>query len=466
MHSRSVHWFRHDLRLRDNAALAAAAEADELIALFVLDDALLEGSRSGAPRVRFLLASLEQLAKDLEARGSRLVVRRGDPASEIARLLDETKADRLCFGRSYAPAALRRDERVRAVATKRGVRVVETRDHVVFESRDVLSQQDRPFAVFTPYRRAWLRAFEAEPQIPLRAPKLPPTPAGVDSLPLPPSPASPIELPVAGEAAAARRLSRFLERSVADYARSRDFPAEDATSRLSPHLRFGTISARTCVHLAREIAAIDPKAAKGANKWIDELLWREFYCAILKENPHVTRSSHRSEYDAIEWNDDEEGFRAWCEGRTGYPIVDAGMRQLATTGWMHNRVRMIAASFLTKDLLVDWRRGEEFFYRSLIDGDPASNNGGWQWAASTGTDAQPYFRIFNPVSQGERFDPAGRYVRRFVPELEDVGDRFVQRPWEAPSPPRDYPAPIVSHHERRVQALRRYEAARERGGRS
>jgi deoxyribodipyrimidine photo-lyase len=467
---RAIHWFRHDLRLRDNAALTAAAEqSDELVPVFILDDSLLHGGRSGEPRTRFLLDSVARLAGALEARGSRLVLRRGEPGAELEKLLHETHAEILSFGRAYAPAALRRDARVRAAAARAGARVIECKDHVVFESREVLSTQDRPFAVYTPYRRAWERAYEQDPQTPLRAPKLPPAPAGIVSVALPeagPAHEGAAEIPTAGEAAAERRLARFLDGRVGDYERLRDVPAEDATSRLSAHLRFGTISARTCIHAAREVAAVDRAAAAGARKWIDELVWREFYWAILTEHPRVTRESYRREFDCVRWNDDPEGFAAWCEGRTGYPIVDAGMRQLARTGWMHNRVRMIVASFLTKDLLIDWRRGEEHFYRLLVDGDPASNNGGWQWAASTGTDAQPYFRIFNPVSQGERFDPGGRYVRRFAPELAGVPDRFVHRPWEAASPPADYPAPIVSHAERRILALQRYEAARSQGAAS
>jgi deoxyribodipyrimidine photo-lyase len=461
---RAVHWFRHDLRLRDNAALcAAAADASELLPVFVLDDRLLHGDRSGEPRTRFLLDCVARLAADLASRGSRLVLRHGDPVAEIEKILQETHADLLSFGRAYAPAAMRRDARVRALAARAGVRVIETRDHVVFESRDVLSTQDRPFAVYTPYRRAWERAFEADPQAPLRVPRLPPAPRGIASAALSSPAPGTAEIPTGGEAAAERRLARFLDTAVARYAERRDFPAEDATSRLSPHLRFGTVSARTCVHLAREVAAVDGAAAAGARKWVDELVWRDFYWAILAEHPRVATQSYRREFDQVRWNDDEPGFEAWCAGRTGYPIVDAGMRQLAQTGWMHNRVRMICASFLTKDLLVDWRRGEAHFYRLLVDGDPASNNGGWQWAASTGTDAQPYFRIFNPVAQGERFDPEGRFVRRFVPELTRVPDRFVHRPWEAPSPPADYPAPVVSHAERRVVALARYEAARSQG---
>jgi deoxyribodipyrimidine photo-lyase len=269
-------------------------------------------------------------------------------------------------------------------------------------------------------------------------------------------------LPPAGERAARRRLARFCERAIGDYAEARDVPSVDGTSRLSHHLRFGTLSPRACVRAAEEAARENAKLRVGALKWLDELIWREFYAAVLEENPHVLKRAFRSEYDAVRWNDDAPGFAAWCAGRTGYPIVDAGMRQLAETGWMHNRARMIAASFLVKDLLIDWRRGERWFLEKLVDGDPASNNGGWQWCASTGTDAQPYFRIFSPISQGERFDPRGAYVRRWIPELRDLPDKLVHRPWEAPALAPEYPGPVVDHAQRRILAVKRFAEARER----
>ncbi|HSJ98536.1 MAG TPA: deoxyribodipyrimidine photo-lyase, partial [Myxococcota bacterium] len=268
-----------------------------------------------------------------------------------------------------------------------------------------------------------------------------------------------IALPAPGEAAALRRLDAFLAGPVARYAETRDRPDLDGTSRLSPHLHLGAISPRQCFERALAAEREAPHARPGIRRWLDELIWREFYGAILAAHPHVVQHAFRRELDALRWEEDEEGFRAWCEGRTGFPFVDAGMRQLARTGWMHNRARMIVASFLTKDLLLDWRRGERFFQQRLVDGDLASNNGGWQWVASTGTDAQPWFRVFNPVAQGERFDPHGDYVRRFVPELRTVANRYLQRPWEAPTPPRDYPRPILDHAERRARALRRFEAA-------
>jgi deoxyribodipyrimidine photo-lyase len=269
------------------------------------------------------------------------------------------------------------------------------------------------------------------------------------------------EVPTGGEAAASRRLGRFLETAAGRYHEDRDRPDIDGTSRLSPYLRFGVISVRHCFERAEEAARAEPALRQGAAKWLDELIWREFYSAILEQHPRVLNQNYQRNYDGLVWNDDSKGFEAWCEGRTGYPIVDAGMRQLRATGWMHNRVRMIVASFLTKDLLIDWREGERFFFEHLVDGDPASNNGGWQWAASTGTDAQPYFRIFNPVAQGRRWDPEGRYVRRWVPELRQVPNPHVHAPWEADRPPTAYPPPLVDHAERRELALERFRSARE-----
>jgi deoxyribodipyrimidine photo-lyase len=246
---------------------------------------------------------------------------------------------------------------------------------------------------------------------------------------------------------------------VGRYHQDRDRPELDGTSRLSPYLRFGAVSVRQCFSRALEARADNPGLAEGIDKWLDELIWREFYATILEEHPRVLRENYRREYDRMVWNDDRDAFAAWCEGQTGFPIVDAGMRQLRARGWMHNRVRMIVASFLTKDLLIDWREGERYFFRHLVDGDPASNNGGWQWAASTGTDAQPYFRIFNPTAQGQRWDPQGHYVRRWLPELRDVAPEHIHSPHEGGSPA-SYPRPIVDHRKRRELALERFRRAR------
>jgi deoxyribodipyrimidine photo-lyase len=464
--TRVLHWFRNDLRLRDNSALAAGAgEAGSLIAAFVFDPRILRSPRVGAPRVRFLLDCLERLSRDLEVRGVALLVRRGVPEREIPRLLRETQAQVLAFNRDTTPFARRRDAAVRAAAARLGVRTLECKDRVVFEAAEVRTRAGGPFSVFTPYARAWRQQLERDPQPPRRAPRLPASGGRLRGDPLPTAAAlgfggDATRLPAGGEAAARRRLRAFLAGPIARYAQDRDRPAVDGTSRLSPYLRFGAISPRECLAQAREAVACEPRLAGGAEKWIDELVWREFYAAVLEENPRVLRGAWRRELARIRWNRDPAAFAAWCEGRTGYPMVDAGMRQLRETGWMHNRARMIAASFLVKDLLLDWRLGERWFLQRLVDGDPASNNGGWQWSASTGSDAAPYFRIFHPVAQGERFDPDGAYVRRWIPELARLPGASAHRPWQAAAPPRGYPAPIVDHAERREQALERYRAAR------
>jgi deoxyribodipyrimidine photo-lyase len=462
---RALHWFRNDLRLHDNTALAAAARAGELIPVFVFDDALLAGPHRAPPRLRFLLECLRALAADLARHGAPLVVRRGDPARELRRLVAESKAELVTFNRDYSPYARRRDAAVRAAIGAAGARAEEYTDRVVFEPGEIRKRDGAPFAVYTPFRNAWLARWRAAPPADPAPLRLPRAVAGVEPGALPDAAAldagaDRTAIPPGGEAAAARRLTAFLEQAVRDYGRDRDRPGIDGTSRLSPYLRFGAISPRQCVRAGLTLARRQRAAAAGVGKWIDELIWREFYLALLAEHPRVLGGAFRRELAAVRWNDDDAGLRAWREGRTGYPFVDAAMRQLAQTGWMHNRARMVVASFLSKDLLIDWRHGERIFMAQLVDGDPASNNGGWQWAASTGSDPQPYFRIFNPVLQGQKFDPDGAYVRRFVPELAHLPDRYVHRPWDAPAPPAGYPAPIVDHAERRVLAVARYEAAR------
>jgi deoxyribodipyrimidine photo-lyase len=464
----AIHWFRNDLRLADNTALAAAARSDRLAPLFVFDALLLAGGKQGARRVRFLHACLEKLAARLAQRGSRLWVRSGDPRAVVPALARELGADLVCWNRDVTPYARRRDAAVRAALERGGVRVLECHDRTAFPADAVRTKDGRPYTVYTPFRNAWWKRHAQQPPETVALPRLPapPRPRGAGALPSLASLGVASELgvlPAPGEDAALRRLRGFLERDAAHYAQRRDYPALAATSRLSPHLRFGTLSARRCFREAREASAENPRAARGIAKWLDELVWREFYASILEAFPHVLRGAFRAAFDRLRWENDDTGFAAWCEGRTGYPFVDAGMRQLRETGWMHNRARMVVASFLAKDLLVDWRRGERFFMEQLVDGDPANNDGGWQWAASTGTDAQPWFRIFNPTSQGERFDPNGDYVRRWVPELAALKGPAAHRPWDAARKPRGYPAPIVDHAERRALALERYrEAAQKR----
>jgi deoxyribodipyrimidine photo-lyase len=463
--TRGLHWFRNDLRLRDNSALnALAGRVEAWLPVFVLDERLLEGSGAGAARTRFLLDCLERLAVDLEERGVPMLVRAGQPEELLPKLLRETGASLLSFNEDATPFARRRDAAVRRAVERDGGEVLCELDHVVFRSSEVRTAIGNAYAVYSPYRRAWWRRYREEPRPPARQARLPPPIPGFDADAVPPpgevgSSGGASQLPTGGERAALRRLDGFLGSAAGRYHEDRDRPDLDGTSRLSPYLRFGVVSARECFDRGLQAGSADRALQRGVGKWLDELVWREFYSAILEEHPRVLGESYRREYDALAWNDDPQGFEAWCEGRTGYPIVDAGMRQLRETGWMHNRVRMIVASFLTKDLLIDWRAGERFFFEQLVDGDPASNNGGWQWSASTGTDAQPYFRIFNPVSQGRRFDPQGDYVRRWIPELERVPDRHVQAPWESEAR-LDYPPPIVDHAERRAEALARFRAVR------
>jgi deoxyribodipyrimidine photo-lyase len=394
-----------------------------------------------------------------------LLVRQGRAEDVLPKLLHETGARLLSFNEDVTPFARLRDAAVRQAVERSGVEVVARLDHVVFRSSEVRSASGGPYSVYSPYRNKWWRRWSGEPRLPVRLGRLPPPIPGfsADRVPDPRELGLQVvgcDVPTGGEAAAMRRLARFLETAAGGYHEDRDRPDRDGTSRISPYLRFGAISVRECFERAEEAAHAEPALGQGVAKWLDELVWREFYSAILEEHPRVLRESYRREYDALVWNDDPKGFEAWCEGRTGYPIVDAGMRQLRATGWMHNRVRMIVASFLTKDLLIDWREGERFFFERLVDGDPASNNGGWQWAASTGTDAQPYFRIFNPVAQGRRWDPEGHYVRHWVPELRELPAPQIHAPWEAVLPD-GYPPRIVDHAERRELALERFTSARE-----
>ncbi len=471
-----LHIFRRDLRLSDNAAFDAAVRAadGDVLPVFVFDDALLRGDGVAPARVQFMLDCLQALDEALRARGSRLIMRRGDPTTEILRLAQESGAAAVHFNKDYTPAARARDARLARALHGAGVRVEAFKDQVVFEEREILTGAGTPYTVFTPYKRAWLARPRPQPLsdsgIPLRTPT-------VSGLTLPTLAelgiaASNQRIPRGGEHVAQQMLQEWIDsRRIHAYADKRDFPAVDGTSRLSPHLRFGTISPRQCVATAERAAAQFNNQA-GFETWISEIIWREFYQQVLANFPHAARGAFKKQYDAMRWGSGDDAldrarFDAWCTGRTGFPIVDAAMRQLAETGWMHNRARMIVSSFLTKDLLLDWRRGERWFMQQLVDGDPASNNGGWQWSASTGTDAQPYFRVFNPRLQGERFDPEGDYIHAWVPELRGVRGKHTHAPHEmTPMEQRmagcvigeDYPAPIVDHAAQKDEIVRRFKA--------
>jgi len=461
-------WFRRDLRDHDHAALARALdEGGPVYAAFVFDREILDALRSPADRrVEFIHGSVAALDARLRARGGGLIVAHERARDAIPRLARELRVAAVHANRDYEPSARDRDAAVEASLAEAGIAFRSHKDQVIFERDEIVTRAGTPFSVFTPYRNAWLAKLAPAHVTPHDA---------NDSAPLAPPPAAldtglpsldalgfrATGLPALGVRSGmdgARALFADFSRRIDGYHLARDFPARKGPSYLSVHLRFGTIAIRELVALAHARSLLPDGA--GAATWLSELVWREFYASILASFPHVLRGAFRREYDRVRWDDDPRGFRAWCEGRTGYPLVDAGMRQLRETGWMHNRARMVVASFLTKDLLVDWRRGERFFLQRLVDGDPASNDGGWQWAASTGTDAQPYFRVFNPVAQGLRFDPDGTYVRRHVPELARLAGAAAHEPWKSPALARDYPAPIVDHAERREEALARYREVR------
>lgn len=459
----AVCWFRRNLRLDDNAALTAAlGAADAVVPVFVLDDHYLTEDFS-PPRLRVLGDSLRELETALRGAGSRLVVRAGPVVPSLEALARETGATAVFAARDHEPHPKRRDAAAAGALESIGARLVLVEDLSALPPNALRTGDGRPYTVFTPYSRKWLAH---EKPAPLQEPVRIPTPdAALDvsfrSVPLERVRAlretGAPENPRGGAREARRLWDAFRRDALARYADERDRPDLAGTSRLSPHLRFGTIGVRRLLADAREAwTEAGASGRRSVETFVKELAWRDFFAGILDAFPHTERASFRPEFDAFPWAAGDEAdrlFAAWCEGRTGYPIVDAGMRQLAREGWMHNRVRMIAASFLTKDLLLDWRRGEAFFRRHLADGDRGSNVGGWQWAAGCGTDAQPFFRIFNPTLQGRRFDPDGRYVRRWVPELADVADAARHEPWTLRDPPRAYPSPVVGHAAARERAL-------------
>ena len=462
-----VHWFRRDLRVSDNVALSEAAKrAGTVIPVFIFEDAFRTGPDVGAARLAFLLQSVESLKKNLAELGHTLVIRCGKSEEILPQLAKETGAQAVFANKRYEPYTQKRDERITAALLQVGVGFELFKDAVIWEEAEILTQQEKPYTVFTPYSKAWKARPIPPPRARLAAPK-----SKVQSLKSEALPASPDAIgfplkqtiPPGGERAALELLRRFLAGPVYEYAAARNFPALDGGSNLSPHLRAGTIGLRTILaelNKAREKAT--PAQAASCEVFLNELIWREFYMQVLHNFPHVTKGAFRAEYDALKWSDNQEHFAAWCAGRTGYPIVDAAMRCLNATGTMHNRLRMIVAMFLTKDLLINWQLGERYFMQQLVDGDMAANNGGWQWSAGTGTDAAPYFRIFNPVSQALKFDAEGKFVRRWIPELKTFSDDLIQQPWENPLllAQSKYPERIVRHEEQREKCLAMFKAVK------
>jgi deoxyribodipyrimidine photo-lyase len=438
---RSICWFRRDLRLADNPALAAAAASGTVVPCFVVDPKLWDVA--GKPRRAFLAATLRRLD---EATDEHLEVRVGDPVDEVVRLAEEVGASEVFAAEDFGPYGRRRDEAVAKALGEAGRRLELVGSPYAVAPGEVRKADGEPYAVFTPFARGWNAAGWPAPD---PAPKVTWHRRTGRRFP---SAQTDVVLPAAGEAAAHTLLRAFLEDGVHEYHAHRDEPGVDGTSRLSPYLRWGTLHPR---QILAELGR-----SKGAQVFRAELAWREFYADVLLHHPTTGWENLQRRMDALPVDADAAArrrFQRWADGQTGYPIVDAGMRQLRATGWMHNRVRMLTASFLVKDLHLPWQWGARHFMAHLVDGDLASNSHGWQWTAGTGTDPAPYFRIFNPVSQGERFDPEGAYVRQWLPELDGVEDRYVQQPWSSATGDA-YPPPMVDHAEEREEALRRYAA--------
>ncbi len=523
--SAALVWFRRDLRLQDHAALAhALASCERLYCAFVFDREILDALASKADRrVEFIWGSLRELDARLRESGGGLIVVHDRSQHAICALAARLGVQAVFAARDYEPAAVERDRQIDEHLRTEGRQLHLVKDQVIFEADEVLTAAARPFSVFTPYRNAWLRKLEALGN-PNSQPsgntaiaeqstadlasdpanhRLAPLPAwlrnadGIDSPDaLGPDPVNGVPSLAAigfaqtdlqslaitpGERAASALLEDFLPR-IGRYREARDYPAIKGPSYLSVHLRFGTVPIRRLVREARqaEQSALhngDAPAAEGARTWLSELIWRDFYFQILHHHPRVENQSFKAEYERIEWEDGETGdalFAAWCEGRTGYPLIDAAIAQIRSSGYMHNRLRMVTASFLCKDLGIDWRRGERWFAQHLNDFDLSANNGGWQWAASSGCDAQPYFRIFNPVTQSQKFDPQGQFIRRYLPQLAGLSAAQIHAPWLMSAVDqvrlgcvigRDYPAPVVDHAQARLRTLMRYSVVKTDAGR-
>jgi deoxyribodipyrimidine photo-lyase len=428
----SIWWIRRDLRLTDNPTLHSALEAGDVLPVFILDPAF---SHQSSRRRSFLYEGLDSLNKELRKHNSYLVIRIGKPVDALRKLIEETGATAIFAEEDYTPYARKRDS---LVASQLPLQLIlgQTVHHPEF----VKKADGKPYTIYTPYSKVW-KSLLAEIQL-LPTPKNINSPAGIKSEPIPAFESNPL-FP-AGEAEAQHRLTQFTNYQITNYSETRNRMDLDGTSSLSPYFRFGMLSLREAVHAALPSPHGRGVGGEGEKTWLNELIWREFYIQILYHFPHVAKTAFNASLSNIPWRNNESEFAAWKNGLTGVPIVDAAMRQLRETGWMHNRARMITASFLVKDLLIDWRWGEAWFMENLLDGDLAANNGGWQWTAGTGTDAAPYFRIFNPVLQSAKFDPNGDYIRKWVPELRGLNAKDINAPWEKGIKVTGYPdKPIV-----------------------
>lgn len=457
----AIVWLRRDLRLQDNTALAEASRSSNNIAVvFVFDKQILNEIKTPTdPRISFIFETITELNSELEKKGSQLIVQYGDPTRVIPSLVKKLGANSLYFNEDYELYAKKRDKEIDSILTKSGVTVQSFKDHVIFSGHDILKPNGQPYQMFTPYKKAWLKKLRArdienkkstykflDKKFASKYSKN----ISLDDLGFK-HVHQYYSFQQPGRKAGKKSLSNF-SKGLKRYHENRDFPyLNSGTSGLSVHLRFGTISVRECVRLSKT------SKSEGSQTWLSELIWRDFYSMILDQYPYVEKECFKRQYNSIKWSRSSKLFHAWCEGMTGFPIIDAGMRQLNQTGWMHNRVRMITASFLTKDLLLNWKKGEAYFAEKLLDFDLASNNGGWQWCASTGCDAQPYFRIFNPSLQSKRFDPEGIYIRTWVPELKDCTSKDIHDPENSElNKKAHYPKPIITHSEQKQKILEIY----------
>jgi len=455
----AIHWFRRDLRITDNTALHGASKAaEDVVCVYILSRWVSDHRWTGAMRQEFLCGCLSSLDANLRAIGGRLIVREGDPVETLLGLAEETGATAIFFNRDPDPHGRQVEEQLEEKSGRLEIRAF--KDVCIHERNEVLTATETPFRVFTPYSRAWAK---------LPKPTLLSKPGSLASPPLPsrdlPSlshwnlkPEGRIVAP--GEKAARERLKLFLQNGLTHYGDRRNFPAMDSTSGISQDLRFGVLSIREVFSKTSEVASSLPHAGRlSADKFLSELIWREFYMNILWHFPAVLDLEFNARYRGMSWPGKLSDFARWCRGETGFPIVDAAMRQLNTTGTMHNRTRMITAMFLTKDLHIDWRLGESYFMQKLVDGEIASNNGGWQWSAGTGADAAPYFRIQNPWTQTLRYDPEGTYIKKWIPELRDVpAKKLCEPPASGTRIHRCYPSPIVDHSEAREKTLQLFKA--------
>ena len=465
---KSLVWFRRDLRDYDHAALYHALKSSaQVYCVFVFDsDILNKLSNKSDRRVEFIWESVRELKVAFQCKGSDLIVLHGSAMVEIPKLAASLAIEAVFTNHDYEPFAIARDAEVVRQLESISIKLFHYKDHVIFEKDEVLNLAYKPYGVFTPYKNMWLKrvndffvkGYPVDSYINHLAKPNPSPLISLEELGFQRTNLSSMRLPT-GMQGGLILFNDFKER-MQNYNEARDLPAVKGVSYLSVHIRFGTVSIR---HFAREALQ---ENSLGAQTWLNELIWRDFYAQILHHNPRVANgSAYKSEFEHLTFANDIKLFEAWCNGMTGYPFVDAGMRQLNATGFMHNRLRMLTASFLVKDLLIDWRWGERYFAEKLIDFDLSSNNGGWQWAASTGCDAQPWFRIFNPVTQSERFDPQGKFIRKYVPELSQCSDKEIHAPWLIPQLrlkelnlqiDRDYPSPVVNHATQRVKALDLY----------